>query len=70
MYYLIMAEADEVLEEKYPVMELANYIRELVEDLQVEKVSPGMFTEIITNFLNEVDWYEIAEDHIKEAIEG
>lgn len=64
-----MAEADEVLEARHFVMELANYIRELVDDLRVEKVSPGMFTEIITSFLNEVDWYEIAEEHIKEAVE-
>ena len=69
MYYLIMAEADELLEAKYPIMELANYIRELVGDLQVEKVPPGMFTEIIEGFMNEVDWYEIAEEHIKEAVE-
>jgi len=67
MYYLIMAEADKVLEYQHPVMELANYTRKLVEDLQVKKVSPGMFTEIVDSVLNEVDWYEIAEERIVEA---
>lgn len=66
----LLATAGEMLDNKYPVPDLADYIESLIEEW-IEPACPnaGLAQDLINGYLSHVNWREIAAHYIEAAKE-